>query len=390
MRSPLLAGQTGTVADITEAALPQAEAVGGPARSDDEMLTPMLVTPAHGSMDTQIAAVELKPEMAQLAKISQRMCRARAALDKRRREKAGLPADSSALLALPLVLPRLPAAAAAPAAAAPVHIPNFNTAFEVAYVERAPATDDGELTAATLEQMGFEAAAVAAALQQNGGDATRALERLLAVDEAEQSQSAATRGPSAVATSPPKSVVPSPSMGVPHPVSSAKASSTEGSEDGLPPHPTCTVPQEHREGSEDGGPSLDNLVACLEQQLGVSGGVLVVVDGACEMLDLPKRRGTVQQRAMRCWEKLGCPEVLALPEIATAVIWPAARPWDGIEQLPTAESASGAGSSSSAPAAGSSSQAAPVPWSCGACTFFHDSPADMGFLACALCATPKP
>ena len=392
------------VVDITEAALPQAEAVGAPARSDDDMLAPKLATPAHAwaSLDTQIAAggvvkqeaVEPNPEMAQLAKISQRMCRARAALDKKRREKAGLglPVDSSALLALPLVLPRLPspAAAAAPAAAAPVLIPPFKTALEVAPVERAPATDEGELTAATLEQMGFEAAAVAAAMQQNGGDATRALERLLAVDEAEQSQSAATRGPSAVATSPPKSVVPSPSVGVPHPVSSAKASSTEGSEDGLPPHPTCTVPQEHREGSEDGGPSLDNLVACLEQQLGVSGGVLVVVDGACEMLDLPKRRGTVQQRAMRCWEKLGCPDVLALPEIATAVIWPAARPWDGIEQLPTAESASGAGSSSSAPAAGSSSQVAPVPWSCGACTFFHESPADMGFLACALCATPKP
>jgi len=389
---PLLAGQTGTagsdivdLVEITEAALPQAEAIGAPARSDDDMLAPMLATPAHAwaSLDTQIAAggvvkqeaVEPNPEMAQLAKISQRMCRARAALDKKRREKAGLglPVDSSALLALPLVLPRLPspAAAAAPAAAAPVLIPPFKTALEVAPVERAPATDEGELTAATLEQMGFEAAAVAAAMQQNGGDATRALERLLAVDEAEQSQAAATRGPSADASaSPPTSVGPSPSVGVPHPVSCGKAPSTEG--------------------SEDGGPSLDTLVACLEQRLGVSGGVLVVVDGACEMLDLPKRRGTVQQRAMRCWEKLGCPDVLALPEIATAVIWPTARPSDGIEPLPTAESASGAGSSSSAPAAGSSSQVAPVPWSCGACTFFHESPADMGFLACALCATPKP
>jgi len=214
LSEPLLAGQTGTagsdivdVVEITEAALPQAEAIGAPARSDDDMLAPMLATPAHAwaSLDTQIAAggvvkqeaVEPNPEMAQLAKISQRMCRARAALDKKRREKAGLglPVDSSALLALPLVLPRLPspAAAAAPAAAAPVLIPPFKTALEVAPVERAPATDEGELTAATLEQMGFEAAAVAAAMQQNGGDATRALERLLAVDEAEQSQAAATR-----------------------------------------------------------------------------------------------------------------------------------------------------------------------------------------------------
>jgi indole-3-glycerol phosphate synthase len=137
--------------------------------------------------------------------------------------------------------------------------------------------------------------------------------------------------------------------------------------------------------------SNGTITVRVEASLGVSASQCV--DGACEMLDLPKRRGTVQQRAMRCWEKLGCPDVLALPEIATAVIWPTARPSDGIEPLPTAESASGAGSSSSAPAAGSSSQVAPVapvPWSCGACTFFHESPADMGFLACALCATPKP
>jgi hypothetical protein len=77
----------------------------------------------------------------------------------------------------------------------PVPAPRFEDMYESAGMAiSTPEADEGELTEATLKQMGFEATAVAAAMQQSGGDATRALERLLAVDEAEQSQT--TRGPS--------------------------------------------------------------------------------------------------------------------------------------------------------------------------------------------------
>ena len=77
----------------------------------------------------------------------------------------------------------------------PVPAPRFEYMYESAGMAiSTPYADEGELTAATLKQMGFEATAVAAAMQQSGGDATRALERLLAVDEAEQSLT--TRGPS--------------------------------------------------------------------------------------------------------------------------------------------------------------------------------------------------
>ena len=76
----------------------------------------------------------------------------------------------------------------------PVPAPRFEDMYESAGMAiSTPEADEGELTEATLKQMGFEATAVAAAMQQSGGDATRALERLLAVDEAEQSQT--TRGP---------------------------------------------------------------------------------------------------------------------------------------------------------------------------------------------------
>ena len=42
------------------------------------------------------------------------------------------------------------------------------------------------------------------------------------------------------------------------------------------------------------------------------------------------------------------------------------------------------------PAAGPAAEvAAAAPWSCAVCTFRHDTPANMGFLACEVCAAPR-
>ena len=116
-------------------------------------------------------------------------------------QKAG--GDVGRAVHLLLYQPEIAASSSAPppprtesvTAGLPVPAPRFEYMYESAGMAiSTPYADEGELTAATLKQMGFEATAVAAAMQQSGGDATRALERLLAVDEAEQSLT--TRGPS--------------------------------------------------------------------------------------------------------------------------------------------------------------------------------------------------
>ena len=148
----------------------------------------------------------------------------------------------------------------------------------------------------------------------------------------------------------------------------------------------------------------------LEGALGLSGGDLHVVDTACTMLQVPRRRGSLRDRALTCWEKLGSP---ALPQpggggASNAVGGPSvlggvaiARPVSDGEAMYLAQSAAGgevacggAGASSSGGGGASSSSpslAGPsAPWTCAVCTFLHDTPSNVSFLACEICGTPKP
>ena len=274
------------------------------------------------------------------------------------------------------------------------------------------AADDGELSAATIRQMGFEAAAVEAALASSGGDPMQALEKLLAADEeaaivAQLEQEAQERnkfcqhcgnplrgGPFCADCGAPVAGGAGgaggacgdggggggPTSGVACPVSSGGDSSASASASAS---------------ASSAEVDLNFIVSLLETSLGLGGGELQVIDDACVQLDVPKRRGTLKDRAIKCWEKLGKPTTaVAAPGQAGNI--PIAMPVSEDEAARLANGAgsrAGGGSSSSSGGGGgsSSSSSGPLaPWSCAACTYAHDTPANMGFLACELCGTPRP
>lgn len=212
--------------------------------------------------------------------------------------------------------------------------------------------------------MGFEEAAVVRAMAEAGGNVMLALEKLLHHDEQAQAASAGT---------------PTSSRGV-------------GGQDGEPP-------------------DLASLVALLEVQLRVSGGPISVVDEACTQLNVPRRRGSVHERAIKCWQALGAPA----PQLPVPTAVPAAGSGssassggvamglavnlalDAPSHLPTysldmlAQGAAAAGGGEGSGATASSSREATVQaWTCAVCTYAHDTPQNKGYLSCEMCGAPKP
>ena len=389
-------------------------------------------------------------------RIASRMARARAALNQRRKSASvPLPVPTANLLELdlsePLVLSNDGATAAAgarghtstpdvaannnvmagvprvtpppPPPPAGATAPQASAPMPVAPEQSAPtAVADGELSPALIKQMGFEASVVDAAIAACGGDPVQALEQLLAADEQEAAAAAAAAAQPPLPSPPPPQATADGGGAAPLFFGQCGARNTAGgafcgacgsalASAGV----ACPVSSGDGSGDGSGGGSgegleLAHLVALLEGALGLSGGDLHVVDTACTMLQVPRRRGSLRDRALTCWEKLGSP---ALPQpggggASNAVGGPSvlggvaiARPVSDGEAMYLAQSAAGgevacggAGASSSGGGGASSSSpslAGPsAPWTCAVCTFLHDTPSNVSFLACEICGTPKP
>ena len=350
------------------------------------------------------------------ARIASRIGRARAALDRRRKISLGISADGGGGLAYdttPIAVPCDTHPATAPSAAAPPPATDAAASGAVSppVDTLVDLTEDEHLTSDLLKQMGFDAPAVERAMAESGGDATRALEQLLAADEAEVAAQAAAvdsaPGPSAGVAAPAQSVP----VGCACPTISASSSAASSSvASSSAAAASSSVAASFSSGGDE--PELDALMLLFQMHLGLGGGTLSVVDGACELLGVPKRRGSVQQRAVRCWETLGKPEVP--PACAEAEI-AHGQPWSETDSpLPPellhegfricADEAHHSGRYSAGatlphppPVAGSADQgrgggasATGAPWQCMACTFEHNTALNVNFLACEICATPRP
>ena len=158
-------------------------------------------------------------------------------------------------------------------------------------------------------------------------------------------------------------------------------------------------------------PSLVSLISFFERELGLSGPMLQVVDGACAMLEV-RARGSAIHRAVLCWQALGAPPLAEVPAASAAAVCNTAsmpcpvvaQPVDAQVITATAvataaaaqpvESGAGAAGPAGPPRSGAGGRrpAGPnaQPWACSVCTFEHASASNMSFLTCELCGSPRP
>jgi len=226
--------------------------------------------------------------------------------------------------------------------------------------------DESDVSVEMLYQMGFNEAQVDRVLHECNFDAAVALERLLGGDEAVSSPR-----PGALPQATPMAV-PTP-VAVPTPMAAPMAV-------------LAPVTGVRESGGVDGptSPSLNALVSLFKHEFGLEGAMMGVVDDACTLLDVPKQGGALE-KATRCWHAMGSPRLDKEEDdgVSAAVPLPIAVP---LSDVPPEQQAAAVARVTVA----SGGSGGGGPWECTACTFRHETLANMGFLTCEICGAAQP